>query len=78
MQIILNTIRRCLHAVDLTSFNILGQKFVKFFDVFLESLKHQKDILRLTDLYQPFLVQASNWNRQTWQACILSCGIHYL
>ena len=28
---------------------ILGQKFVKFFVVFLENLNHQKDILRLTD-----------------------------
>ena len=29
----------------------LGQDFVKFFDGFLENLRHQKDILRLTDLY---------------------------
>ena len=30
---------------------ILGQKFVKFFGGFLENLKNQKDILKLTDLY---------------------------
>ena len=38
-------------SYDLTTFYILGQKFVKFFVVFLENLRHQKDILRLTDLY---------------------------
>ena len=35
---------------DLTTFQILGQKFVKFFGVFLENFKNQKDILKLTDL----------------------------
>ena len=35
---------------DLTTFLILGQKFVKFFGGFLENLKNQKDILKLTDL----------------------------
>ena len=35
-------------------FSILGQKFVKFFVGFLENLRHQKDILRLTDLYKAF------------------------
>ena len=50
VQIILNIIRRCLYFVDLTTFYILGQKFVKFFVVFLESLRYRKDILKLTDL----------------------------
>ena len=35
----------------MTTFYILGQKFVKFFVGFLENIRHQKDILRLTDLY---------------------------
>ena len=38
-------------SYDLTTFYILGQTFVKFFVGVLESLKNQKDILRLTDLY---------------------------
>ena len=42
--------------VAMTTFYILGQKFVKFFVVFLENLRYQKDILRLTELY--------NYNRQ--------------
>ena len=37
-------------SYDLITFQILGQKFVKSFVGFLESLKNQKDILRLTDL----------------------------
>ena len=37
-------------SYDLTTFQILGQKFVKFFGFFLDNLRHQKDILRLTDL----------------------------
>ena len=36
---------------DLTTFLDSGQKFVKFFVGFLENLRHQKGILRLTDLY---------------------------
>ena len=32
------------------SIQSLGQKFVKFFVVCLENLRHKKDILRLTDL----------------------------
>ena len=43
-------------SYDLTTFYILGQKFVKFFVGFLENLRYQKDILRLTELY--------NYNRQ--------------
>ena len=39
-------------SYDLTTFYILGQKFVKFFVGFLEHLRYQKDILRLTDLYK--------------------------
>jgi hypothetical protein len=35
---------------DLTTFKIPGQKFVKFFVGFLENLRYQKDILKLTDL----------------------------
>ena len=45
-----NIIRKCLYFVDLTTFKFLGQKFVKFFVGFLENLRHQKDILKLTDL----------------------------
>ena len=33
----------------LITFYVVGQKFVKFFVVFLENLRHQKDILRLTE-----------------------------
>ena len=36
---------------DITTFYILGQKFVKCFVGFLENLRHHQDILRLTDLY---------------------------
>ena len=39
MQIISNIIKGCLYFVDLTTFNILGQKFVKFVVVFLENLR---------------------------------------
>ena len=39
------------YFVDLITFYILGQKFVKFFVGFLENLWHPKDILKLTDLY---------------------------
>ena len=35
---------------NLTTFLILGQKFVKFFVGFLENLRNPKDILKLTDL----------------------------
>ena len=42
VQIILNIIRRCLYFVDLTTFYILGQKFVKFFIGFLENLRLSK------------------------------------
>ena len=30
----------------------MGQKSVKFFAEFLENLRHQKDILKLTDLFK--------------------------
>ena len=53
VQIILNIIRRCQYYVDLTTFYILEQKFVQIFVGFLENLRHQKDILRLADLYPP-------------------------
>ena len=43
-------IRKRLYFVDLNTFYILGQKFVKFFVGFLENLRYQKDILKLTDL----------------------------
>ena len=42
MQIILNIIRRCLYFVDLTTFYILGQKFVNFFVGFLEKFQISK------------------------------------
>ena len=55
-QIILNIIRRCLYFVDLITFFILGQKFVKFFDAFLENLRlskrHSEINWPLKDLYQ--------------------------
>ena len=35
----------------MTTFYILGQKFVKFFEGFLENLRYQEDILKLIDLY---------------------------
>ena len=38
-------------SYDLTTFQILGQKSVKFFGGFLENLKFPKDILKLSDLY---------------------------
>ena len=43
-------IRKCLYFVDLTTFQFLGQKFVKFFVGVLEDLKTSKDILKLSDL----------------------------
>ena len=49
-QIVLHIIRGCLYFVELTTFYILGQKFVKFFVGFSEISKNQKDILKLTDL----------------------------
>ena len=42
MYVIPNIIRRCLYFVDMITFYILGQKFVKFFVVFLENLKKSK------------------------------------
>ena len=33
---------------------IFGQKSVKFFVGFLENLRHQKDVLKLTDLQREF------------------------
>ena len=36
---------------DLTTFQILGQKFVKFFVGFLENLRYKKEILKLTDFW---------------------------
>ena len=38
-------------SYDLITFQILGQKSVNFFWGFLENLKFQKDILKLSDLY---------------------------
>ena len=38
-------------SYDLITFQILGQKSVKFFGGFLENLKFQNDILKLSDLY---------------------------
>ena len=38
-------------SYDLTTFQILGQKSVKFLGGFLENLKFPKDILKLSDLY---------------------------
>ena len=43
-------IRKYLYFIDLTTFQILGQKSVKFFGGFLENLKFPKDILKLSDL----------------------------
>ena len=40
-----------LLSYDLITFQILGQKSVKFFGGFLENLKFQKVILKLSDLY---------------------------
>ena len=37
-------------SYDLTIFKILGQKCVKLFHCFLENIRHQKDVLKLTDL----------------------------
>ena len=39
VQIISNIKRRCLYFVDLTTFYIVGQKFVKCFVSFLENFK---------------------------------------
>ena len=40
---IYSIIRKCLYFVDFTTFQILGQKFVKFFRYFfLENLRRQK------------------------------------
>ena len=36
---------------DLTTFWILGQRFVKFFVGFLENVRNQKVSLKLSDLY---------------------------
>ena len=43
---------RVLLSYDLTTFQILGQKFVNFFWFFGKYIWHQKDILKSTDLYQ--------------------------
>ena len=42
--------RKWLYFVDLMTFYILGQKFVKFFVGFLENLRYQKYILKSTDI----------------------------
>ena len=49
-KIIVLCIIKCLYFVDLTTFQILGQKFAKFFLVFWSKRWHQKDILKSTDL----------------------------
>ena len=41
----------CLYIMIWPLFRFFGQKSVKFFVGFLENLRHQKDILKLTDLY---------------------------
>ena len=49
-EITLNSPYFSLYFDDFNTFHDLGQKFVKFFCVFLENLKNQKYILKLTDL----------------------------
>ena len=51
----------CLYFDDYNTFHVLGQKFVKFFGGFLENLKNQKDILKLTDLYDILIGQNSTF-----------------
>ena len=58
-------------------FRFFGQKFVKFFVVFLENLRHQKDILKLTDLYkgQTFIFSrlfVLNPMKCEWKQCKIS------
>ena len=45
-----SSIINCLYFDDFNTFQVLGQKYVKFFGVFLDNFKNQKDILKLTDL----------------------------
>ena len=53
MTLILNIIRRCLYFVHLTTFYILGQKFVKFFVGFLGKSKISK---RHSEINWPLVV----------------------
>ena len=55
------SIRHCLYFDDFNTFHVLGQKFVKFFGFFLENLKNQKDILKLTDLYLTYDKHGAEW-----------------
>ena len=50
------TIRKCFYFVDLTTFLILGQKFVKCFVGFLKNLWHPKDILKVNGLFYSSLM----------------------
>ena len=50
MYVNYNIMKKCLYFVDLTTFLILEQKYVKKIVVFLENWRLQKVILRLTNL----------------------------
>ena len=60
-------------SYDLTTFQILGQKSVKFFGGFLENLKFQKDILKLTDLQKFTNTIAIYQTRKTKKEKIVQC-----
>ena len=71
-------IRKCLYLVDLTTFKFLGQKFVKFFVVFLENLKtskrHSETIWPLekkTDWFSHFFALPSPYRSvlDFWKKC---------
>ena len=67
-----SSIRHCLYFDDFNTFHVLGQKFVKFFGGFLENLKNQKDILKLSDLLKTqsrffFLVAVTVGLNQFWR-----------
>ena len=47
----LSQILQGFYFVNMTTFYVLGQKFVKFFFGFSENFRYQKDNLKLTDLY---------------------------
>ena len=72
----LSQILQGFYFVNMTTFYVLGQKFVKFFFGFLENLRNQKDILRLTDLYYANKVGGNVVNSLrsgSLQACIDCC-----
>ena len=54
-------------SYDLTTFYILGQKFVKFFVGLLENLRYQKDILKLIDLWNE-LNLVHLWQQPIWNS----------